>query len=174
MFIDNVCGTSLGILGDTWSIITTVPLGYQEFCFKVDGSFTVSGKHPTTPDGSCNWRTIYGPRQAVSKTSKKSIHWFVSFAESVADFMTQLLLPRVAARSHQQRPKPESHANPGRSERPQHLKNKSYDQKATSLKRMNRAWSSWADRLVKTAFLSVGLYATATVAYIVVQFIRGN
>lgn len=44
-----------------WSVITIVPAGYREFCYVVDGQRTLSRRHPTTTDGSANWRTVHGP-----------------------------------------------------------------------------------------------------------------
>lgn len=46
----------------TWSVITPVPIGYHEFCFVTDSHMTVSRRHPMTPDGNRNWRTVRGPR----------------------------------------------------------------------------------------------------------------
>jgi hypothetical protein len=60
----------------------------------VDGEFTVSLKHPTNPDGSCNWRTVYGPPldQLKPKSGPSALHWFLQFSEAVAESIRHLLM----------------------------------------------------------------------------------
>lgn len=52
-----------------WCVITPIPVGYTEFCYIVDDIVTVSNKHPTTTDGSRNWRHIYGPPSTRSSNA---------------------------------------------------------------------------------------------------------
>lgn len=44
-----------------WSVITTVPTGYREFCYLADNKPVISHKHPTNPQRTLNWRRVYGP-----------------------------------------------------------------------------------------------------------------
>lgn len=75
-----------------------VPSGYREFCYNVDGEFTVSHKHPTNADGSCNWRTVYGPPSAANKrdvaVDEEDMHWFVEFSMNVSESIHRLFLLR--------------------------------------------------------------------------------
>jgi len=49
-----------------WTVITQVPLGYREFCFILDGTWTISSRHPCTADNSSNWRMVHGPPAKVN------------------------------------------------------------------------------------------------------------
>lgn len=70
-----------------WCVITPVPVGYTEFCYIVDDVVTVSNKHPTTTDGSRNWRHIHGPPlRSRSAASAK----LLSLQQRVSKSMDQL------------------------------------------------------------------------------------
>ncbi len=75
--------------------MTVVPSGYREFCYIVDGKFQVSTRHPTNAEGSCNWRTVYGPPRIspfeTSASVPEKMHWFVEFAVGVSDAMNRIL-----------------------------------------------------------------------------------
>jgi hypothetical protein len=75
-------------------VVTVVPSGYREFCYNLDGEFAVSKKHPTNSDGSCNWRTVYGPQQSRpdrSRAGENGHNWFVDLAVTIADSMQRIV-----------------------------------------------------------------------------------
>lgn len=73
-----------------WSIITIVPTGYREFCYIVDGQYMVSRKHPTNPEGTRNWRKVYGPpsRKKIPEPRTK----LVRAMDSLADYIRLVLM----------------------------------------------------------------------------------
>jgi hypothetical protein len=124
-----------------WSVITVVPSGYREFCYNVDGGFTVSRKHPTNAEGTCNWRTVYGPPPRAAPADQP-MQWFIQFSEAVAESMLALIAPTKITR--RRGADAEAHAK--------------------STVKETRAW---VDRPLKVAVISVSLYAAVTIAWLV-------
>lgn len=61
--------------GRTWSVITTVPTGYREFQFVVDGVPLTSTRHPTARGDNVNWRNVLGPVNQDMESSIAIHRW---------------------------------------------------------------------------------------------------
>jgi hypothetical protein len=164
--------------------VTLVPSGYREFCYVVDGAITVSSKHPTNPDGSCNWRTVYGPpmdqikRQQASAPSR--LQWFIDFSEAVADSIRHLVVvPGQAAPRHGTNafgtgvgPDASGHV-PGRDVKESKLRSSSDADVESSAKWLDHGEhlgkarrTSWIDKPLRILLSAIVLYAFFTLSYV--------
>jgi hypothetical protein len=128
------------LIAGVWSVVTVVPSGYREFCYNVDGEFTVSRKHPTNVDGTYNWRTVYGPPARTAPLVPQS-HWFVRFSESMAESVHGVIAPRAWTR--RRGADVEAHVR-------------------TAKKRAR----SWVARPLRVAIFCIAMYGVGTVAYV--------
>jgi hypothetical protein len=176
-----------------WSVVTPVPTGYREFCFVVDGRFTVSTKHPTTADGTCNWRTVYGPPSAgasphTQRPGAAQLARFLTFSEAVAESVRHIFIaaPRAAVRAHR------AGSPPGRRGGDQPRPRVSSRWPATTggsaardveSHRAGRAGGhreprakdrpgAWLDRPLRVVLLSVAAYAVFALGYVLSHHFR--
>lgn len=164
-----------------WSIVTIVPSGYREFCYKVDGRFAVSKKHPTNIDGSCNWRTVYGPPAGPGRTgaSKPVQHWFVEFAVNIADSMQRITPIRLQYDASEDFDREEEGVPLLRGSRrsSQRMSGSYYDDvEGANTRRVpgatrRKQTASWLDRPLRVAIISVAMYASVTVVYVVWKYL---
>lgn len=144
----------------TWSIVTVVPSGYREFCYQVDGKFAVSRKHPTNSDGSCNWRTVYGPPTEVENApgAVQTPHWFVLFALNVSDSIERLIPASLVGEANRQQRKSSSSARDNDVEI-------AYGKWQHSGKTHYRRGNSWIDKPLRTALIAVISFSSFTLLY---------
>lgn len=77
-------------------MITIVPCGYREFVYVVDGEYTLSQRHPTNAEGTCNWRTVHGPPSPPETDADRRLpearHRLLRFADAAADHLRSFIL----------------------------------------------------------------------------------
>lgn len=164
-----------------WSVVTIVPSGYREFCYNVDGRFAVSKKHPTNNDGSCNWRTVYGPPAASTgpEEIKSTHHWFVEFAVNIADSIQRISpLPLHYESSDDSDREGEAAPLLRRSGRSSKRNHGSYyaDVEVASARRLPRPMrkkqnATWLDKPLRISITIITIYATITLVYIVSKYL---
>jgi hypothetical protein len=150
-----------------WSVVTVVPSGYREFCYNVDGEFTVSRKHPTSNDGSCNWRTVYGA-PAGSRgdgAAAAKMHWFVELAVNVSDSMQRILPMRLGAEPGRRRHRGEGAdgADGGAGGADVEVAYGNWPVGGAAVRKRS---ALWLDRPIRIAMAGVVLYAGMTLLYI--------
>jgi len=57
--------------GRSFRVVTSVPPGFRQFCFMVDGAIHISDVHPKLADGSCNWRNVSRPDAEMTRSRSK-------------------------------------------------------------------------------------------------------
>lgn len=165
-----------------WSVVTIVPGGYREFCYNVDGKFAVSKKHPTNSDGSCNWRTVYGPPSGRHRPRDRrdKQHWFVELAVNIADAM-QRILPLQLNYDQSDDSSCDDEVAPllrrgRRSSRGLAVPHLADVEEANTRVRefgatRRKLNASWLDRPLQIAICSVAAYATITLLYVVWNYL---
>lgn len=150
-----------------WSVITIVPCGYREFCYIVDGELTISRRHPTTADGTRNWRNVHGPPALHCQASNR----IMRFADSAADYLQALILTITNSELHRRTTSSnETYPHAGRRKSFAALKSRTeLDLNASSSMMLSHRSPSKNVRFVEHPFRIVGLaiviYASCVVVY---------
>lgn len=164
-----------------WSVVTIVPSGYREFCYNVDGRFAVSKKHPTNNDGSCNWRTVYGPPEGVigPEDTKAPQHWFVEFAINVADSIQRITPLPLRYDSSDDSDRDGEDVPLLRRSRRGSMRghgNSFADVEGANTRRVSgltrkQQKATWLDKPLRIAIIIVTIYATVTLVYVVWKYL---
>jgi hypothetical protein len=173
--------------------VTLVPSGYREFCYIVDGVITVSSKHPTNPNGSCNWRTVYGPpmdqvkRDNTANYTPSRLQWFMEFSEAVAESIGHLVpVPGQGAAPRQKKHEfdirvgvdGDGHA-PGRAVKESKIRRVGDTDVESSAKWLDQGGhlgkgrrTTWIDKPLRVLLSGIALYAFFALGYVGWQHVQ--